>query len=143
MHRYIVALLGLSIVAVCTNAPAERAPRAGNHARNEAKIAKELEGLTPSSPQICIDSYRLHNASAEPFGATLLYRLNSRLVYRNDTTGGCHGLDRGDTLIDRFNPGNRYGDTKLCRGDPLYSRSLRDVAPSGSCTRGAWIAYTK
>lgn len=143
MHRFIVAVFSTGILAACAGASAERASLADKHAHNDAKVAAELQGLKPSPPQNCIDSYRLRNVSGEPYGDTLLYRINSTLVYRNDTSGACYGLDRGDTLIDQFYPGNKYGRTELCRGDPLYSRNLRQSAPTGSCTRGAWVAYTK
>lgn len=143
MHRLSIVLFGTGLVAGCVNTPAKRDFSADRQAGFNAPVVAELRGLNPSVPQNCIDSYHLRDVQGEPHGSTLLYRINARLVYRNDTSGGCDGLAQGDTLVDQNYPGNRYGNTKLCRGDLLYSRSVRDANPSGSCTRGVWIAYTK
>lgn len=143
MRRLTAVLLATGIVAACVDTPARRDRVAYQHPGGDAAVVAELKGLSPSVPQTCIDSFRLRDVQGEPHGATLLYHISPRLVYRNDTSGGCDGLAHGDTLVDQNYPGNRYGNTRLCRGDPLYSRSLRVAAASGSCTRGAWVAYTK
>lgn len=143
MHRIIVALSSVGILAACAVTPADPTQLAESRARDDAKIAAELQGLTPSPPQDCIDSRRLRNAVGEPYGATVLYRVGPALVYRNDTSGGCNGLDRGETLIDRFYPAGQANSGQMCRGDVLYSGNVRANITSGSCTRGAWVAYTK
>jgi hypothetical protein len=143
MHRIIVILSSVGMFAACAAAVANRTQSADNYARNSAKIAAELQGLTPSPPQDCIDSRRLRNAVGEPYGATVLYRVGSNLVYRNDTSGGCLGLDRGETLIDKSYPPNQSSSAQMCRGDVLYAGTVRTHMLSGSCTRGAWVAYTR
>lgn len=143
MHRIIVALSIAGILAACAATPVKQSQFADNRTRNDAKIAGELEGLTPSPPQNCIDSRRLRNAVGEPYGATLLYRVGPNLVFRNDIGGGCLGLSRGDALIDKLYPANQTYSGQMCRGDLLYSRAARLPVPSGSCSRGAWVAYTR
>ncbi|WP_150293014.1 hypothetical protein [Sphingobium estronivorans] len=68
-------------------------------------------------------------------GSVLLYRVNGRLVYRNDLIGSCPGLTRGDTLIIK-SWGSQY-----CRGDIATSADLPSGMVTGSCALGDFTPY--
>lgn len=65
----------------------------------------------------------------------LLYRVNKRLIYKNELMGSCNGLTFGDTLIVRV-----FG-TQLCRGDLASSANLMSGMTTGSCALGDFIPY--
>jgi hypothetical protein len=65
----------------------------------------------------------------------LIYRVSNKLVYVNQTTGGCQGVARGDALV------TRQFQTRLCRGDIAQTVSLPPGIPTGSCALGDFTPY--
>ena len=65
----------------------------------------------------------------------LLYRVSSKLVYKNELIGSCNGLTRGDIMIVRS-----FG-SQMCRGDFTTTASPVSGITSGACALGDFIPY--
>lgn len=107
--------------------------RAQEKAENDAKIAVALKGLTKAETTDCIPLRETY--STDRIGDTILYKTGRKLIYRNDTTGGCYGLDRGDIIVTKSYTG------QLCRGDIARTVDPTSHMPSGSCALGSFTAY--
>lgn len=132
LHSLIsVALLAgamtASVSAQSRDAAAER------HARDEAKLARALEGKVAGKPLSCINLRNVR--STKTYGEqTMLYVVNARLAYRNDPPGGCPM--RNDRAIITRTPGNM-----LCRGDIALIQDLTTGFGFGGCALGNFIPY--
>ena len=102
--------------------------------RQAARLEAALNGKVPGEPVSCVARYPGANLTAIS-DRVLLYRVSSRLIYRNDMAGGCSGLGRGDTLIVR-SWGPQY-----CRGDILRSANLAVGMITGTCSLGSFVPY--
>lgn len=100
------------------------------------KLDKALAGMTPGEKTSCISRFPSSNLTVIS-NSVLLYRVNSRLIYRNDLIGSCSGLSRGDTLITQS-----FG-SQLCRGDMARSADLNVGIPTGACSLGDFTPYRK
>jgi hypothetical protein len=109
--------------------------RAREAARDQAQLNKYLAGLTPGKPVTCIDSHRSYDTLRA--GDTILYKYGPKLIYRTDTGGGCFGLRNGDAII------TKTYTSQFCRGDIVRTADLTTHTPSGSCSFGAFVPYTK
>ena len=110
----------------------------GQPARLTEKQAGELEraltGKVAGEPVSCV--FRQSNASLTAVSdSVLLYRVNPRLVYRNDLIGSCTGLARGDTLVVKT-WGSQY-----FRGDIARSADLMTGMVTGGCALGSFTPY--
>jgi hypothetical protein len=138
MRMRILSLLMLPtavLAAGCTQTQAEVERAQVREAGVQEKLAKELAGLVPGKPETCINQFPQKQSSG--FGATILYRVNSKLVYRNDTVGGCEGIARGDILVTRTPSG------QLCRGDIAQTIDQTSRFPTGSCSFGDFVPYRR
>ena len=127
----------LLLAAGCAASPKETARAEAEQSRRAGKLAARLAGYTPGQPQDCLTNLPGDRPS-ETYGSTILYVEGARRVYRNDTTGGCESMERGDYIVTVSNGG------RLCRGD--IGRTFLPGSPSvptGSCALGAFIPYTK
>lgn len=105
-------------------------------AADRARLDHALAGLVPGKPQQCLHQFpTLYDT--QRFGDTILYRRSDHEVYRTDTGGGCFGLRRGDAIITKTTTG------ELCRGDIIQTVDLVEHIPSGSCSFGEFVPYTK
>ncbi len=127
----------LLLVAGCAATPQEIARAQAEQAQRADKLATRLAGYTPGRPQDCLTNLPGDRPS-ETIGSTILYVQSSKLVYRNDTTGGCEGMERGDYIVTVSNSG------RLCRGDigRTFQANSGNV-PTGSCALGSFIPYTR
>ncbi len=100
----------------------------------EAEYRKLIAGKTPGKPVDCIDT-RFDRPSLSAYGDKLIYRVSNKLVYVNDSTGGCQGVARGDVLV------TRQFQSRLCRGDIAQTVSVPPAIPTGSCALGAFTPY--
>ncbi|MFW2850498.1 hypothetical protein ACM61V_01040 [Sphingomonas sp. TX0543] len=123
------AAIGAGAIAIA--APGNRNDRA---AADEAAFQKEVSGLVPGKPVDCIGT-RLNNGSVKAIGSRLIYRINSKRVYVNETNGGCEAVARGDALV------TRQFSTQLCRGDIARTVNMPARIDSGTCTMGSFIPY--
>lgn len=134
-----LALLSLTLAAAalssCTMTPAETARAADARAATRAKLDTALTGLRPTETRDCIDQYQ--SSSLKAYGSTLTYRVSGRLIYVNETGGGCEGVERGDILITKSNSG------RLCRGDIGTTVETGSRIPTGSCALGSFVTYRR
>lgn len=131
--RIILSLCAAALVSACTTSPPSPAAQARMD-REEAKLAKALDGKVAGKPVSCITLRDVD--SMQVYGErTLVYRMNSKLSYRNDPYGGCPGLNNSRTLITRTPTG------QLCRGDIARVADLAAGFEMGSCALGDFIPY--
>lgn len=100
----------------------------------EQAYTKALAGKVAGKPVDCIDTRR-GNVSLSAYRDKLVYTVDRKLVYVNQTTGGCEGVARGDTLV------TRQFQTRACRGDIAQTVSLPPRIPTGSCALGSFTPY--
>ena len=102
-------------------------------ARQDAKLATILKGLTPGKPQDCINLRETQ--STDRVGDKIVYRVGRSRAYVTDTGGGCFGLARGDAIV------TKTYSSQLCRGDIAETVDLFAGFHSGSCTIGSFTPY--
>lgn len=121
------------LLTACAATPAQVAREQADDARIAAKLDRKLAGYVPGEPTSCIQP---RDANVDIFGDTLVYDTGSRL-YRTQTTGGCFGLRRDDIIVTRSFNG------QLCRGDIVRTVDRAAGFPSGSCSFGDFVPYTR
>lgn len=104
-------------------------------AKDKLDLDKQLSGLVAGKPRSCIDQSRYRDSTR--VGDTILYMNGRSDIMRNDTSGGCMGLRRGDTIVTRSYSG------QLCRGDIVQTVDLVGHFPTGSCSFGDFVPYHK
>ena len=127
-------LIALALLGGCASAQ-NQAAEAERRAKAEAEIADTLEGLAAGEPRDCIDQTRVNNI--ETYAGTILYRVSQREIYRNNVSGGCFGLARGDIVV------TRTATSQLCHGEIIHTVSPGSSIPSGSCALGDFIPYRR
>ncbi len=133
MRRFLIA--SLAFVACGGAAPAP-SPTATDTTRNEARMERALKGLKPGKPVDCIAQLR-PRYTTEAIGDAILYKINNKLIYRNDTTGGCAPQNRYDAIIVR-----NFG-ARLCRGNIVSTFDTQAGVEIGGCSLGTFTPYTK
>ena len=128
--RFVHTALLVGLTFMATSAASGDRPEHGGRT-----LDQRLAGLTPGKPTDCLNN--LPSNSTETFGATILYKVNSRLIYRNDTSGGCEGMEHGDYIVTVSNEG------RLCRGDIGRTFEPSSRIPTGSCALGAFVPYQR
>lgn len=130
------ALLAL-LLAGCTTSPREAERAVTAEARTQEALAAELAGLVPGEPTSCLPGPTRSQLASRGYGATIVYVASPTLKYRNDTTGGCERLGRGDTLITRTPIG------RVCRGDIATTVDRTSGFQTGSCAFGDFVPYRR
>lgn len=102
----------------------------------ELAYRKLIAGKVAGKSQSCIDT-RFRQSQLSAYGNKLIYRVSDKLVYVNETNGGCERVARGDALISR-----QY-QTRACSGDIAQTVQLPPNIPTGSCALGMFTPYTK
>jgi hypothetical protein len=104
--------------------------------KDQAQLARALQGFTPGKPVTCIPQARAVY-STEVIGDVILFKANRRLIYRNDTVGTCGSSFRGNVLVSQ-----NY-ESQLCKG--LIMQSVDPLArfETGGCALGTFTPYTK
>lgn len=128
-------LASLALIACGGASPPPETPNRQSQL-NEAKLTRALHGLTPGEPVSCIAQFR-GRYSTEVIGDVILYKVNRRLVYRNDTRGGCDSRNAGNALV------SQNFESRICRGLIVRSVDLYTGIESGSCSLGTFTPYTK
>lgn len=135
--RKTMFILPFASLLLCGTVSASSASRDARHAKEEARLQKELAGLTPGKPQHCIELRHTNGPrSFENGKGTLLFRVSRKLVYRTDTHGNCNGIGRDRALVTRI-----FGGSRLCRGDIAQSADLVAGFTTGSCAMGDFVPY--
>lgn len=99
------------------------------------RVEKRLSGLKPGEPQRCLRRDR--SSEIVTADGVILYIGGRTKVWRNQVSGHCNGLSRGDLIVTKsFN-----GD--LCEGDIVQTRATIGGMLTGSCALGKFTPYTK
>ena len=101
----------------------------------DAKLSKALAGKVAGPPVRCLPPARTNGMTIIDDN-TILFRRNSKLVYRNDPPGGCHPLAHG-----RFSLVTRTMGSGLCRGDIAQVVDNMTGMPAGACALGDFVPY--
>lgn len=133
MRRLLIASLAL---IACGGGASALTSNPADPASNEARMERALKGLTPGKPVNCITQTR-PSYTTEAIGDVILYKVNKKLIYRNDTTGGCTAQNRYDALVAR-----NFG-TRLCRGNIVNTVDPQSGVQAGGCSLGTFTPYTK
>ncbi|MDT8758878.1 hypothetical protein MZO42_09240 [Sphingomonas psychrotolerans] len=120
----------LLIAACATTAATEQ-----SDAREQARLAKALAGLTAGAPQRCLR--RDEANEIRTFEGTILYVAGRGRMWRNDVVGNCPGLRRGDIVVSKT-----FG-SQYCDGDLIQTRARTGGFLSGSCSLGKFTPYTR
>ena len=131
------ALVLALLLAGCTTSPREAVRAATAEAASQQALAAELAGLVPGEPTTCLPEPTRNQLASRGYGATIVYVASPTLKYRNDTTGGCERLGRGDTLITRTPIG------RVCRGDIATTVDRTSGFQTGSCAFGDFVPYRR
>jgi hypothetical protein len=124
-------ILIASVVATLAMLPAVQAgaPRV----TEEERLQKLLLGKTPGKPQSCIPLNR--SGGSEVIGGSIIFRENSRRLYRNEPRGGCDARRIGSGLIFRVT------SSSLCRGDVAQIVDFSSGIHEGHCVLGDFVPY--
>jgi hypothetical protein len=96
---------------------------------------KELNGKVAGKPVNCISDFNTQN-TIRVSDDILLYRVSSRLVYRNNLRSSCSGLARDHDII----VSEQFGGQK-CRGDLLRLVDRTSGMTGGICSLGEFVPY--
>lgn len=136
--RKSILIFPFASLLLCGTVSASSASRDARYAKEDARLEKELAGLTPGKPQNCIHLRDAHGTQSFENGkGTLIFRVSRKLVYRNDTQGSCNGIGRDRALITHI-----FGSNQLCRGDIAHSADLLAGFTGGSCAMNDFVPYT-
>ena len=138
MRRLCLAVMPLIALLGCTRTPAETARATEAEQATANRLAARLAGLTPGRATSCLPTTLIGaQAQTQGYGSTILYIAGRDLIYRNDTTGGCDNIGRGDILVTRQFAG------RACRGDIATTVEPLSRAVTGSCALGDFIPYRR
>lgn len=104
----------------------------------QAALTKELAGLTPGQPQGCLNTFETRNASTKSFGDVLVYRTSGSRRFVTTTTGCTDVGGNGDNILV-----TSTFSTQLCRGDIATTIDRTSHFPTGSCSFGDFVPYTR
>jgi hypothetical protein len=137
--RILVPTLSIAALALtgCAMSPADTARYQRAQEADRAALGQQLAGLRPAETKDCLDNFRTTPASLSAYGSALVYRVSDRLIYVNETGGGCEAVSRGDILVTKSNSG------QLCRGDIGRTVMPGSSIPTGSCALGSFTTYRK
>ncbi len=124
-------LAGCTLLAGCAGGDYTPQPLTEKQA---ASLEKSLAGKVPGEKVSCINRFPQSDLKIISSNV-LLYKVSSKLTYRNDLIGSCSGLSRGDTLIVKS-----YS-SQYCRGDMASSADLNSGMLTGSCALGDFTPY--
>jgi hypothetical protein len=133
MLRFALPVVAL-VLSACAATPAQIARDSADAARTQQRLDKRLAGYSPGRSSECI---RPVNGGVDIFGDTLVYRDSGSRLYKTTTTGGCFGLKREDIIVTRSFNG------QLCRGDIVRTVDRTNGFPSGACSFGEFVAYSR
>lgn len=127
--RMITALV---LLASATAATAKSVPPL--KPRDAQKLEKALSGKTAGEPVNCIQRDLLNDL--QPVGdGILLYKVGSKLTYRNDLSGQCQGLSFDSVPVFQTFGGN------YCKGDFVRIVDRLSGNLRGSCVLGPFVPY--
>ncbi len=129
-----LALAPLALASCATGDPGPVGEAALNP-KQLALLEKNLAGKEAGKPVSCISNFG-SNDLIKVSDDILLYRVSSRLVYRNDLRSSCPGLARDqDILVTRV-----FG-SQICNGDIIRLVDRSSGIGGASCSYGSFTPY--
>lgn len=127
--------LGFGLAAVAA-AAAFVGPSAAREPGTPKTAEEALQGYSAGKPTSCLPVGR--SFSSRVVGdRTVLFRISSRELYRNDLPEGCGRINPAAALISRTPAG------RLCRGDIVDFVELRTGFQFGACPLGDFVPYRR
>lgn len=131
-------ILPLAAAGIACGALAANAFATPNEpSRAERQMERMLSGKSPGEPQRCIWLREINGTSIIDQD-TILYRVDSQTVYRNEIPGGCPGL-QDDRAISTQQP----SDVRLCEGESIGVFEPQTGVEYGRCAIGAFVPYRR
>lgn len=133
--RIMLPMLLIS-AAACTPTARDLDRQAQAEAATRASLDKELAGLVPGRPQSCVQQTQVRESKT--FGDTVVFRsIGGTTRYVSQTSGGCN-INGDDSILVTRTP-----STQLCRGDIAQAIDRTSRFPTGSCSFGDFVPYTR
>jgi hypothetical protein len=123
------------VLVSCATGGAAPSGEAALTPKQLALMEKNLAGKQAGEPVNCISntgSPQLIKVSDD----ILLYRVSSRLVYRNDLRPSCPGLSRDDDILV-----TRLFGSQICSGDIIRLVDRTSGIGGGGCAYGKFTPY--
>lgn len=131
------AILPLALAGIACGALAASAMASPDEpSRTERQMERMLAGKSPGEAQRCIFMRDINGTSIIDED-TILYRVDSQTVYRNEIPGGCPGLQDGRAISTR-----QPSAARLCEGEPIGVFEPQTGVEYGRCAIGAFVPYT-
>lgn len=111
-------------------------PSSASETSREQTVEQALEGYTPGEPTNCLPS-NLSFSSRRVGDRTVLFRVGTRQLWRNDLPPQCAGINSVAALVTRTPIG------RLCRGDIVNFVDLRNGFEYGACPLGQFVPYKR
>lgn len=129
-------LLGAALLlAGCAPSQNQPSDAAALTPKQLATIEKQLGDKIPGEPQKCLQNFRT-NDMIRASDSMLIYRVSSKLAYRNDLRGACPGLARdNDMMVIR-----QFGSS-TCAGDFFHLVDRSSGIRGATCVFGDFIPY--
>lgn len=124
--------LPLTLVAACGQVDSTPAPLTE---KQSALLMKELDGKVAGKPVNCISDFNAQQ-TIRVSDDILLYRVSSRLVYKNNLRSSCRGLARDNDII----VSEQFGSQK-CSGDIIRLVDRTSGMRGGFCSLGDFVPY--
>lgn len=122
----------LTLVAACSDVDSTPKPLTE---KQSAVLMKQLDGKVAGKPVNCLSDFNTGNV-IRVSDNILLYRISSRLVYKNTLRSSCPGLARDDDII----VSEQFGGQK-CRGDIIRLVDRTSGITGGVCSLGEFTPY--
>ena len=106
---------------------------AATNDRDAANVEKALAGKVPGTPKDCLSRFDADHMSTHD--GLLLFRVNSKVTYRNDINQ-CSLLHEDDIIQT-----NTFGG-QLCRGDIFQIIDRTGGFTRGACSLGKFVPYS-
>ena len=132
--RKVLTLIGVSAALIATGAVAQMGGRI--FPRDQKIMDQWLGDKQAGDPVSCIP-HRDIQSTYYIGGETILYKVSSNLVYRNDPPGGCPGLNSDLALETRHPTG------MMCSGEIATVRDYTQSYSPGGCALGKFVPYRR
>lgn len=133
----------LTLAALCAVAVSAGTATAGSRPprpnaltdRQSAELARLFDGKTAGAPVACVQMGFSTDGPRAITDDVLVYQAGRDLIYRNDLSGSCNGISRGNVLL--LKPTN----SQYCRGDIARALDSTTGMTVGSCALGSFVPY--
>ncbi|MCA1748063.1 MAG: hypothetical protein ABR601_06650 [Parasphingopyxis sp.] len=128
------ALTYISAAALLAIAGAAYTADSPEPTREQVRATAMLEGKTAGEAQNCVQTRDLNGSLVADEG-TILYPVNTRLVYRTQIEPACPFLTDDRQIVTRTN------STQICEGDQFEVVDVQYGTEYGLCNFGAFVPF--